>query len=263
MMSKNNSVTPSRDTKPSGMVVLPLALVVRWRAGNLTATDSAVIGKAIDDPLAPLPLMSDLNVELAEEIESLRPLADRAAYWKQRAKSAEGHLWASDFQAACDAVRKISNYCDIPADQLSVRQKAHISSVVAAVLAEINTRRAIRLPHDSRTLAWCACGDGYPAAELAAQGGVCENCQAAGDAGPAQNGRTSEKVQGVQEGLEIDAARYRWLRGRPLDGSEPFWIAVQSDDEFGTGCWGLGGDNPSLCDRAIDKAMAAGGSVRP
>ena len=60
---------------------------------------------------------------------------------------------------------------------------------------------------------------------------------------------------------EKDAARYRWLRDRPLDGSEPFWIAVSSDDVYQTRCWALGGSSPDTCDRAIDKAMSSAGLV--
>jgi len=58
---------------------------------------------------------------------------------------------------------------------------------------------------------------------------------------------------------EKDAARYRWLRDRPLDGSEPFWIAVRSDDVYQTRCWALGGSSPDTCDQAIDKAMSSAG----
>ena len=58
---------------------------------------------------------------------------------------------------------------------------------------------------------------------------------------------------------EKDAARYRWLRDRPLDGSEPFWIAVSSDDVYQTRCWALGGSSPDTCDQAIDNAMSSAG----
>ena len=77
-----------------------------------------------------------------------REMRQRFNYWKQRAKSAEGHLWASDFQAACDAVHKISNYADIATDTLSVRQKAAIAQAVNAVLVSINARRDVRRPAD-------------------------------------------------------------------------------------------------------------------
>lgn len=106
--------------------------------------------------------MSDLGKEMISNgLEQLRELLNpssarddlaqalaRAEYWKQRAKSAEGHLLASDLQAACDAVHKVSNYADIPQAELSVRQKAHVSQVVHAVLASINARRVARRPNE-------------------------------------------------------------------------------------------------------------------
>lgn len=82
---------------------------------------------------------------LLAEIEALH---DRAAYWRQRAKSAEGHLHASDFQAACDALHLDSNYADTPAEQLTEVQKARISSAVNTVLRAVNARRDLRRPAD-------------------------------------------------------------------------------------------------------------------
>jgi hypothetical protein len=51
--------------------------------------------------------------------------------------------------------------------------------------------------------------------------------------------------------LREDAARYRWLRSRPLDEDE-IYIAVDSDNHPNR--WGLGGDDPKGCDAAIDAA---------
>lgn len=82
---------------------------------------------------------------LVAEIETLH---DRAAYWRQRAKSAEGHLYGGDFQAACKQVQHVSNYADTPLDQLDDRQKARISSVVHAVLRAVNAERDLRRPAD-------------------------------------------------------------------------------------------------------------------
>ncbi|WP_447651594.1 hypothetical protein [Pseudomonas abietaniphila] len=73
----------------------------------------------------------------------------RASYWKQRAKSAEGHLFASDFKAAVAALHMASNYADIPYDELSGSQRAHIDHGVAAVVVTINARRAVRRPTDT------------------------------------------------------------------------------------------------------------------
>ena len=82
---------------------------------------------------------------LLAEFEALH---DRAAYWRQRAKSAEGHLHASDFQSACDALHLDSNYADIPVEQLTEVQKARISSAVNTVLRAVNARRDLRRPTD-------------------------------------------------------------------------------------------------------------------
>lgn len=66
------------------------------------------------------------------------------------------------------------------------------------------------------------------------------------------------KLRAELEACRKDAERYRWLRGRPLDGSDPFWIQVSDDDEFGVCRWGLGGDDPDGCDQSIDAAMKEG-----
>ncbi|WP_161551338.1 ead/Ea22-like family protein [Pseudomonas asiatica] len=82
---------------------------------------------------------------LLSEIDALH---DRAAYWRQRAKSAEGHLYSADFQIACDELHKVSNYADIPPKQLSEVQKARIGSAVHAVLRAVNAQRDRRRPAD-------------------------------------------------------------------------------------------------------------------
>lgn len=82
---------------------------------------------------------------LLAEIEALH---DRAAYWRQRAKSAEGHLYSADFQTACDELHRVSNYADIPPEQLSDVQKARISSAVHTVLRAVNAQRDRRRPAD-------------------------------------------------------------------------------------------------------------------
>ncbi len=74
--------------------------------------------------------------------------AERAAYWRQRAKSAEGHLYGGDFQVACKEVHRASSFADTPFDQLHDRQKARISSVVGAVLRAVNAQRDRRRPAD-------------------------------------------------------------------------------------------------------------------
>ncbi|MDM3891780.1 MULTISPECIES: ead/Ea22-like family protein [Pseudomonas] len=82
---------------------------------------------------------------LLSEMDALHA---RAAYWRQRAKSAEGHLYCGDFQAACSEVHRASSFADTPFDQLDDRQKAKISSVVGAVLRAVNAQRDRRRPAD-------------------------------------------------------------------------------------------------------------------
>ncbi|MEC4024576.1 hypothetical protein VSO52_17500 [Pseudomonas fulva] len=92
-----------------------------------------------------LTFMQHLPAEIGCVVTTLR---DRAAYWRQRAKSAEGHLYASDFQAACDALHLDSNYADTPPEQLTEVQKARISSAVHVVLRAVNAQRDRRRPAD-------------------------------------------------------------------------------------------------------------------
>lgn len=73
----------------------------------------------------------------------------RAEYWKQRAKSAEGHLFASDSWAAFRALHRVSNYADIPEAELEPWQHARICQAVHAVIVTINARRAVRRPTDT------------------------------------------------------------------------------------------------------------------
>lgn len=80
----------------------------------------------------------------AQQLEAVQ----RAEYWRQRAKSAEGHLYAADFKAACDELHRISNYADIPVEQLTQVQLARVSSGVNAVLRAINAERDRRRPAD-------------------------------------------------------------------------------------------------------------------
>jgi len=114
----------------------------------------------------------DESDQRGEEIDRLR---GRFAYWKQRAKSAEGHLLASDRQKACEALNELKEKSG---------GGVTVLGVVGLVLSVIGDRRRNRLPHDSRPgHVWCACGDGYPADSygagfMDANNGICENCQA-------------------------------------------------------------------------------------
>ena len=128
-----------------------------------------------------------VNAELKAEVEGLRKDADRAAYWKQRAKSAEGHLFSGDFRAAAMELHKYSRFESTPWPELTGSQHALISSAAGAVIATVNRLRDARRPKnrdETDAIIWCACGDGhavnsYGAGFMDANDGVCENCDAA------------------------------------------------------------------------------------
>ncbi|KMN20276.1 hypothetical protein [Pseudomonas weihenstephanensis] len=128
-----------------------------------------------------------VNAELKAEVEVLRKDADRAAYWKQRAKSAEGHLFSGDFRAAAMELHKYSRFESTPWPELTGSQHALISSAAGAVIATVNRLRDARRPKnrdETDAIIWCACGDGhaansYGAGFMDANNGVCANCGAA------------------------------------------------------------------------------------
>lgn len=72
---------------------------------------------------------------------------ERAAYWKQRAKAAEGHLWASDHEAAARALHSVSTLTVTPWDELTDSQRFGCYRAVSAVLRAVNDRRDERRPH--------------------------------------------------------------------------------------------------------------------
>ena len=88
-----------------------------------------------------------------KEAEALRTeLAQahgRADYWKQRAKSAEGHLWSSDAYAGARALQRYTRFEGTPWDELTGQQQAIIAAGACAVIAEVNARREIRKPTDA------------------------------------------------------------------------------------------------------------------
>ena len=150
-------------------------------------------------------LMLGVEIErdqLKAENEVLRKDADRAAYWKQRAKSAEGHLFSGDFRAAAMELHKYSRFESTPWPELTGSQHALISSAAGAVIATVNRLRDARRPKnrdETDAIIWCACGDGhaansYGAGFMDANGGVCANCDAAVGSGRS-NSRGSEQDQ--------------------------------------------------------------------
>ena len=86
-------------------------------------------------------------------IAELKDLRRRAAYWKQRAKSAEGHLYAGDMKAAMRELHKRTAFAGTPWEDLSVSQHAQIQGAALAVVGAINSQRDRRLPADSREAA--------------------------------------------------------------------------------------------------------------
>lgn len=86
-------------------------------------------------------------------IAELKELRRRAAYWKQRAKSAEGHLYAGDMKAAMRELHKRTTHAGTPWEDLSVSQHAQIQGAALAVVGAINYRRDRRLPADSQETA--------------------------------------------------------------------------------------------------------------
>lgn len=128
-----------------------------------------------------------VNAELKADNEAMRKDADRAAYWKQRAKSAEGHLFSGDFRAAAIELHKYSRFESTPWPELTGSQHALITNAAGAVIATVNRLRDARRPKDraeTDAIVWCACGDGhaansYGAGFMDANGGVCANCDAA------------------------------------------------------------------------------------
>lgn len=96
--------------------------------------------------------MTILVQQLRAEIERLKAenaeLQRLHGYWKQRAKSSEGHLFSNDFQAACRQLHSMTSFCDTPIEQLDVSQQAKIHRAVCVVLATVNHQRAARRPKD-------------------------------------------------------------------------------------------------------------------
>lgn len=76
-------------------------------------------------------------------------LEERTEYWKQRAKSAERHLYASDFEAAMKELHKRTAMASTEWEQLSDVEHAQLESAVSVVLAAINTQRDARKPKEN------------------------------------------------------------------------------------------------------------------
>lgn len=84
-----------------------------------------------------------------EQHEALVRGAERAEYWKQRAKSAEGHLWCADHLDAAKALHPRTALSAIAWDDLSPAQIAQLSSAVTVVIGAVNACRDARRPTDT------------------------------------------------------------------------------------------------------------------
>lgn len=70
----------------------------------------------------------------------------RACYWRQRAKSAEGHLCSSDTKAAAMALQARTEFAGEEWENLSGRQRAKLLTAAAIVIGTVNARRDLREP---------------------------------------------------------------------------------------------------------------------
>ncbi len=97
--------------------------------------------------------MTILVQQLRAEIEQLKAEKEELqrlhGYWKQRAKSAEGHLFSSDFQAACRQLHSMTSFHSTPIDELDITQQAKISSAVVGILRTVEHRQTQRRPRDT------------------------------------------------------------------------------------------------------------------
>ncbi len=97
--------------------------------------------------------MTILVQQMKAEIEQLKAenaeLRRLHGYWKQRAKSAEGHLFSSDFQAACRQLHSMTSFSSTPIHELDITQQAKISSAVVGILRTVEHRKTQRRPRDT------------------------------------------------------------------------------------------------------------------
>jgi len=189
---------------------------------SITAEDAEFIAAA--NPIAVVTLLDELETE-----------RERANYWKQRAKSAEGHLFANDVRAAAKALHANTTQNETPFEELSEEDRQRRFRGAWTVVAAINAERNRRKPKDSPAgEAWCECGDGP------SDGFVCPNCLVA-------NGWSC----GAEiDALKVEARRYRWLRDEC--GIVEYRALTRS-----TNASGMLPSGDTL-DEAIDAAMAGG-----
>lgn len=76
----------------------------------------------------------------------LQDALERARYWKQRAKSAEGHLFTSDMDAAAKGLHSFSRLKDVAWDDLLPQDRIALHVAAARVIAAVNGCREARNP---------------------------------------------------------------------------------------------------------------------
>lgn len=129
------------------------------------------------------------NRQQGQLLSELKEARYRASYWKQRAKSAEGHLFASDARAIAVVLHLRTSHKSTPWEELPDAARWSIEGATAAIVSALEARRHERLPKWPDFAAapveyQCGCGDIYPstsfgAGYMAANNGVCENCDVA------------------------------------------------------------------------------------
>lgn len=130
--------------------------------------------------------MERINRTQRQLLAEIKEARRRASYWKQRAKSAEGHLFASDARAIAGVLHLHTSHKSTPWNELPDAARWSIEGATAAIVSALEARRHDRRPKWPEVAAasveyQCACGDVYPgdsfgAGYMAANNGVCENC---------------------------------------------------------------------------------------
>lgn len=90
-------------------------------------------------------MIAGINL-LAQERDAL---AEKVKYWRQRAKSAEGHLPCADIDEAAKAVHMTSNLSATPWAELRRDQQIACQIAASAAVRAINASRDARKPKDA------------------------------------------------------------------------------------------------------------------
>jgi hypothetical protein len=74
--------------------------------------------------------------------------SERAAYWKQRALSAEGQIPGDACVAGARAIHRQTDYAHIPFDDLTPGIRWRMEWYAFGAISAVNHARLQRLPHD-------------------------------------------------------------------------------------------------------------------